>query len=170
MKDINHSSSCPMENSFLLSWCLKGFAFFWPRIFNVTSIRYLPQIKHMITIRNQKVLCGKNWVIWCVPACWSVVLLSWICSFSCVKMLHEVWEMDMRFGAIVATKSGTKSQMDRWGERRRRADLRERDQEIPRTRPRTHGKSNQAISKPSGSAPATLASRNYNTIWQRYWA
>lgn len=46
----------------------------------------------------------------------------------------------------------------------------ERDLERLLTQHQAQGKSNQAISKPRRSAPATLAPHNYNTIWQRYWA
>lgn len=48
--------------------------------------------------------------------------------------------------------------------------VRERELERVLTLHQAQGKSNQAISKPRHSAPATLAPHNYNTIWQRYWA
>lgn len=48
--------------------------------------------------------------------------------------------------------------------------VRERDLERLLTLQQAQGKSSQAISKLSRSAPATLAPHNYNTIWQRYWA
>lgn len=60
---------------------------------------------------------------------------------------------------------------DRWGDGRGQTARRgERHLQRLLAQHQARGKSNQAISKPRRSAPATVAAHNYNTIWQRYWA
>lgn len=73
-------------------------------------------------------------------------------------------------GTSAGGETAWTSQRDRWGAGRWQTDVWERDLERLLTLHQAQGKSNQAISKPRRSAPATLAPHNYNTIWQRYWA
>lgn len=64
-----------------------------------------------------------------------------------------------------------RSRRDRWGDGRGQTARRgERHLQRLLAQHQARGKSNQAISKPRRSAPATVAAHNYNTIWQRYWA
>lgn len=82
--------------------------------------------------------------------------------FSFVKNVpSDVWEGEVRQQERVS-ETGEKQGGDR--------QMWERDLERLLTLHQAQGKSNQAISKPRRSAPATLAPHNYNTIWQRYWA
>lgn len=99
------------------------------------------------------------------------------CSFSCVKNVpSDVWKLEHAGLVFLPRCSGwdsthtQKSQRDRWRARRGQTDVWERDLERLLTLQQARGKSSQAISKLSHSAPATLAPHNYNTIWQRYWA
>lgn len=90
-------------------------------------------------------------------------------SFPCVKNVpSDVRETEVALVLLPLRQQKTERQM----KSEEGTDRRERERDLERllTLHQARGKSNQAISKPSHSAPATVAPHNYNTIWQRYWA
>jgi len=118
----------------------------------------------------------------CVCVC--VFSLSLFCFFFFFKCLFSFVGGKKGSGIRFFFCSGAKdkrpgkSHRDGWRARRGKTGVcvcvcvweRERDLERLLKLHPAQGKSNQAISEPRRSAPATFAPHNYNTIWQRYWA